>query len=282
MVAGSSTTLRAAPAPSRGSSISAGSDRSTPSFSARRTPPPDLARKLATRLTLGGADDYSPTWRRPDGREIVYSSARPKDPGALYRVAIDREGGGQLLLHGTHNQNPCAISPDGRRLVFERADAKGALSLWIRDLDGTDEARIGSSTAYEFGADLSPDGRWLAYVSDVTRNWEVYMRRLDGTGGAIRVSNEGGIQPLWRRDGHELFYVDPRGRLVAVPIAPGDPLQPGAPQPLFDARLEEALDRQYDATNDGQRFVLNLAQVSDSTPIVAVLDWTALLDRRPE
>jgi Tol biopolymer transport system component len=238
----------------------------------------DLARRLAVRLTLGTGDDYMPTWL-PGGREIIYASTRTT-PGDLYRVALERPGEGRLWVRGTTYQGPCTVTPDGKRLVFERADAQGRTALWVKDLDGDAEAtRLGSGTAAEFSADVSPDGRWLAYVSDATREWEVYVRRLDGSGGAIRISPDGGMQPLWRKDGRELFYLDPRGRLVAVPIVPGEPLQPGAAEPLFAAGLEEATDRQYDAFADGQRFVLNRTEDADSSPLLVVLDWRALLAR---
>ena len=241
----------------------------------------DLARNLADRLTLGAGDDYLPAWVRPDGREIIFSSGRAKAVGALCRIASDRPGDGQLWLASDTAQVPSATTPDGRRVVFERTDPKGKVSLYIRDLDGDGEAvRLGSGSASEFSADLSPDGRWLAYVSDVTRNPEVYIRRLDGAGAAIRISNDGGFQPLWGRDGRELFYVDASGRLVSVPLAAGDPPKPGAPAPLFDARLEESTDRQYDVTADAQRFLLNRSSTKDSAPITIVLDWIALLERK--
>jgi Tol biopolymer transport system component len=241
----------------------------------------DLARNIANRLTLGSGDDYLPTWVRPDGREIVFSSGRPNATGGIYRIAPDQPGEGRVWLAGTTAQVPSGTTPDGSRIAFERTDIKGKVSLWIRDRDGEGEAtRLGPGSASEFAADLSPDGRWIAYVSDVTRSPEIYIRRLDGSGAAIRISNDGGFQPLWRRDGRELFYVDTGGRIVAVPVAAGDPLQPGAPSPLFNARLEEATDRQYDISLDGQRFLLNRSSTTDSAPITVVLDWTALLERK--
>jgi Tol biopolymer transport system component len=241
----------------------------------------DLARNLADRLTLGAGDDYLPTWVRPDGREIVFSSGRTKSVGALYRIASDHPGDGRLWLNSETAQVPSSTTPDGRRVVFERTDPQGKVSLFIRDLDGDAEAtRLSSGSASEFSADLSPDGRWLAYDSDVSRNPEVYVRRLDGAGASIRISSDGGFQPHWRHDGRELFYVDAGGRLVSVPIEPGEPLKPGTPTPLFDASLEEATDRQYDVAVDGQRFLLNRSSTKDSAPITVVFDWTALLERR--
>jgi dipeptidyl aminopeptidase/acylaminoacyl peptidase len=136
--------------------------------------------------------------------------------------------------------------------------------------------RIGESSPA-----LSPDGRWLAFGSDATRRFEVYLRRLDdptGT-GTIRVSSDGGNFPRWRADGRELFYVDDNGRLMAVPIEPGDRPSVGGPVALFPARLEEAADPQYDVTADGERFLLNRTLIEDRVPVSVVLGWPARLER---
>jgi Tol biopolymer transport system component len=241
----------------------------------------DLERRLANRLTMGAGDDYQATWMKPAGRDLVYSSGRGSEGYRLYRIAFDRPGGEQLWIESKTALQPSATTPDGRRMIYERTDDKGEISLWIGDLEGKSEpVRLSPESASESSADLSPDGRWIAFQSDVTRSVEVYVRRLDGVGGAIRISNAGGIMPLWRPDGRELFYLDSLGRLVAVAIAPGAELQPGAPTPLFAARVEDALDRQYDVSVDGQRFLLNRTANRDAEPITVVLDWTALLDRK--
>jgi Tol biopolymer transport system component len=240
----------------------------------------DLSRGVKTRLTLGGGDDYMAIWVRPHGRELVYLSGRRNAPGGLYRVPVDQPGEGTLWLPGPLYQVPSASSADGRQILFERVDGQGRASIWIRDLDGDEAARsLSPETASEFMADLSPDGRWIAFASDTSRRREVYVRRVDGVGGAILVSDAGGSQPLWRRDGRELFYVDARERMVAVPIAPGDPLRLGTPEPLFAARLEETDSRQYDAFDDGQRFALNRAVSTANSPMVVILDWRTLLER---
>jgi Tol biopolymer transport system component len=249
----------------------------------------DVARKLATRITFDKAgDDYLPAWIRPGSREFLYNSPRPDAPGAIYRASLDRPNDALPWLAYERSQIPDAVTPDGKRVVVERTDEQGRSSLWIRDLGGETEAkRLTPPNEMETSADVSPDGRWIAYSSDATRSWEVYVRRLDGSGPVVRISNEGGHQPLWRRDGRELFYVDENGHLVAVPMklpmkdasVASDTIQPGIPQILFDARLEESTDRQYDAAADGQRFLLNRSVVNDRIPIVAVLDWRALLPR---
>jgi len=248
----------------------------------------DVTRKLATRLTFDGADDYIGVWIRPDNREFLYASARTGSLGAIYRAAIDRPSESRLWLPGETYQVPDAVTPDGKRVVFERTDELSKNSLWIRDLDGESEpTRLTPPNETEITSDVSPDGRWLAYASDSTRSWEVYVRRLDGSGGTVRISNDGGFMPLWRSDGRELFYVDANGRLVAVPIAlpaagSDESIRPGLPEPLFEARLEDSTDRQYDAMPDGQRFVVNRSVVNDRVPMVVVLDWHALLKKNAQ
>ena len=247
----------------------------------------DIERGLATRLTFEG-DDFLPLWVRPGSREVLYNSARPGATGAIYRLSVDRPGVERPWLGGDATQNPVAVTPDGRRVVFERDEGLGHFRLWIRDLDGEAEpTRLGSASgnAAESSGDVSPDGRWLAYASDATRRWEVYVRPLDGEGGVVRISAGGGTHPAWRADGRELFYLDPQGRLVAVPIvqpaagADGAPA-PGEPQVLFAAALEEAADRQYDVSADGQRFVLNRSTAINDAPLVVILGWSDLLDRQ--
>jgi len=239
----------------------------------------DLSRKLSTRLTFGDGDDFGALWTGP--RELVYLSSRPAALGNIYRVHLDRPQERKLWLAGDVTQIPLAMTPDGR-VVVQRFEANGRGGLWIRRLEGEDELKpLGQSSASEMGANVSPDGRWLAYASDVAGRWEVYVRRLDGQGAETRISGAGGTQPLWRRDRRELFYVDAAGRMMAVPIAAAagaeEGLIPGDPVPLFEARLEEANERQYEATADGQRFVLNRSPVFDTVPISVVLDWRALL-----
>jgi Tol biopolymer transport system component len=242
----------------------------------------DLERRVANRLTFDQGDNYLGVWL-PGGREVLYNCAPPGATTGICRVALDHPGDERLWLQGPNTTAPDTAARDGRRVVFEQADAQGRFTLWLRELEGeAAPIRLTPEGVGEFSADLSPDGEWLAYLSDAGGEFGVYLRRLDGRGGAIRISPGAGGQPLWRRDGRELFYVDPLGRMVAVPITPGDPPRPGAPTVLFDARLEDASDRQYDVSADGQRFLLNRRLNTDEAPLVVVLDWKSLLDGKSE
>jgi hypothetical protein len=176
---------------------------------------------------------------------------------------------------------PSVWLADGR-LIYIALTKAGRNNLFLLDASGT-ARRLGPEQVSELGADLSPDGRWLAFQADPTRRMEIYLRRLDDATGAstMRVSLEGGTTPRWRRDGRELFYLEDSGRMMAVPMKSLDPPQPGAPAPLFDARIERGADRQFDVTHDGQRFILNRSLLTDRIPIAVLLGWQERLRQAP-
>jgi Tol biopolymer transport system component len=242
----------------------------------------DLERRVDTRLTLGTEDVQLPAWS-PDGREVAYASIGGEPgTGGIYRLAVDRPGQRRRVLPSDAFAAPDAWTPDGRRIVFVQTSPQGRNSLWSLSLEGDPAPRpLGQDQASEWGSDLSPDGRFLAYASDASRRWEVYVRPLDSPGGEVRVSSEGGFAPRWRRDGRELFYVDDNRRLMAVPVLSLDPPTFGPPAALFAARLEEASDRQYDVFPDGRRFVLSRTLAEEREPISVVLGWTARLEKAP-
>ncbi len=230
----------------------------------------ELERGVSSRLTFSAGEDFTGRWS-PDGRQIAFTSLRADSASGIYLIDADRPGEERLWLAGDALQTVNGWTRDGARLIFERADSAGKAALWIRDRDGAGaESPLGGATAAESWADLSPDGRWLAYVSDQSGSSEVYLRRFDGSGGALRVSSVGGGAPRWREDGRELFYVDDGGRLMAVPIGSLDPPTPGAAALLFDAHLD---DFSYDVTADGQRFVVARPAATESLPISVDLDW---------
>ena len=170
------------------------------------------------------------------------------------------------------------------------------MDLWALPLGETSPGQpfpVLNSQFEETGADVSPDGRWLAYASDVNGGDEVYVRRLDAAtrtvGEPVLVSTGSGSRPRWRRDGAELFYQrspegSPRAEMMAVPVkVRGETLSFGAPTPLFSIRIApSAVYRDYDVTRDGQRFlvgsVLERANATRAASIV-LLNWMAELKR---
>ena len=138
----------------------------------------------------------------------------------------------------------------------------------------------------ETQAQFSPDVRWIAFISNESGRDEVYVSSFPTAGGKVRVSTDGGVQPRWRRDGKELFYLSPARKLMAVPIQAGSTLEVGAPQALFDVPFSPIGTGSgvwarygYDATADGQRFLVNAPLESATVPITVVLNWTAGLKK---
>lgn len=131
-------------------------------------------------------------------------------------------------------------------------------------------------------AQFSPDGRWVVYASNQSGRFEIYAQRFPESTGTRQLSTEGGVQPRWRRDGKELFYISLNGQLVAVPIntAPGgQTLTSGAAVTLFDSQIAGGISpaghkHQYAVAADGQRFLI--AQTTDNgagAPITVAVKW---------
>ena len=241
----------------------------------------DLARRYSTRLTNGeSGDDTLPVWS-PDGRELAFGRVGPTGTSGVYRMDASRPGSERRWFSDEGFLAPSAWLADGSGLLVQRFDASGRGSIWLQPLaSNSPPTRLGSEQASEWGAVASPDGRWIAYASDATRRMEVYARRLDDVSASpVRVSTDGGVSPAWRDDGRELFYVDDGGRIVAVPFEPSDPPQVGTGVALFESRLEEGADRQFDVTADGQRFLLNRSSAAGGEPIRVVLGWRERLQQ---
>jgi hypothetical protein len=146
-------------------------------------------------------------------------------------------------------------------------------------MDGSHAVAWPPSTFSETGPRFSPDGRWVAYVSDETGTPEVYVRPFPPTSEKVRVSPAGGYQPDWRRDGGELYYVSPDRTLTSVTVRAADgQLEFGKPAPLFRAPIAapDVGRNHYQASTDGQRFLVNVVkanELKDSPELVVVLDW---------
>ena len=238
----------------------------------------DLERNLADPVQLAEGDENIVAWS-PDQRFIAFDAVRTSPNYGLYLMPVDRPGEERLLIETQSLVSIGCFTPDGKGLVYEQTDGQGVYHLWRLSLEeGGQPERLFPDAASQMSADLSSDGEWLAYASDVTGQHEVYVRRLDGSDAPIRISPSGGGQPLWRQDGRELFYVSASPELVAVPVTPGDPPIFGQAESLFPTRFESTSDRQYDASPDGQGFVLNQpAANAVEPPIIVTSNWRRML-----
>lgn len=233
-----------------------------------------------TRVTSDPAIDYAPIWS-PDGRTLAFRSGRRGRINQLYTTPSDG-GTGELLLETPLPKYPNDWSRDGRVLLYHSTGLRTANDIWALRLDGDRQpAVVVQSAADERDAQLSDDGKWIAYQSNDTGRYEIYVQRFDQPGGRVMVSNAGGAQVRWRRDGKELFYVALDGQLMAAPVRESDDertLIPGAPVKLFASQLGGALQdvnrQQYIVEGNGQHFLVNrLITNSESTLITVVMNW---------
>jgi Tol biopolymer transport system component len=245
----------------------------------------DLVRGTPTRFTFDTGSDAGPVWS-PDDRSVLFTSTRvtpgePFMPIRIFRkdasgstaetpVAASREFGATLLMSDW--------SPDGKYAIGAAARQYLGSDLVSVDL-GTGEFDLFlSSKDSEQAGRFSPDGRWLAYESDVTGEYEVYIRPFPSSGGEWQVS-DGGWRPVWRGDGRELYYVSGDRKMMAVSVETGETFRHDVPRELFDFEGRLTVDgwSTFDVTDDGSRFVIMLPveDEGESRPTVSIVDhWS--------
>lgn len=235
----------------------------------------DLERNIASRFTFGTAADDFPVWS-PDGHRLAFNSFRVGQAD-IYQSPYNGAGNEELLLRSDTNKNPTDWSSDGRFILYENITSKTKCDLWVLPLFGDRKPFPFLVTDFnQSQAHWSPDGRWIAYVSDESGLNEVYVRNFPITGEKLLVSSGGGgMQPIWRRDGKELFYIAPNGRLMAVEIRAGPTLEATVPRVLFETRVDNyPASNRYAVSADGRRFLINSpTEQAAPKPITVVLDW---------
>ncbi len=239
----------------------------------------------ATRLTFDPSYDSAPIWS-PDGTRIVFSSAR-RGGWQLYQKLSNGAGADELLLETGANTSPLPgdWSRDGQFVIYQRSELKTGQDLWILAMTGEKKTfPFVRTKSDEVNGQFSPDGRWVAYASNESRKWQVYVTSFPGAVGKWQISTAGGSQPRWRRDGKELFYLASDNKLMAVQVKLGSTFEAGVATPLFQARPREAISStdlySYDVSLDGQRFLINTeVEQTKTPPISVILNWTADLKR---
>jgi Tol biopolymer transport system component/tRNA A-37 threonylcarbamoyl transferase component Bud32 len=240
----------------------------------------DLERGVASRLTFDPASDIAPVWS-PDGSRIAFSSMRRT--GATYDLYLqDTTGAGSAteLLAGDQQLIAADWSSDGRYLICSVYDAGTSWDVWVVSVDGSDGAIPVVATEFaESRPSFSPDGTWIAYQSNESDQWEIYVREFPGPGGRWQVSTNGGTDPHWSHDGREIFYLDADEQLTSVAVRTTPDFRAELPQTLFDAQVFPGTFRsRYTVSADGERFLL-LSRTETQTypPLTVVMNWTAAL-----
>jgi len=203
----------------------------------------DVTRGVSQKLNAGGFVNQEPTWS-PDGKWIAFASDRDTVNGNIYRMPADGGGEPERLAPSSRGQNMSSWSPDGTIAFLEGGD------IWLLPPGGK-PAPFFTSPSFERDATFSPDGKWLAYVSNQSSRAEVYVRPVPGPDPAVQVSAEGGSNPAWSPDGLHLYYLS-QERLMQVDVVASSPFQVGRPRVLFDRwTLGRTPVRGYDVAADG-------------------------------
>ena len=231
----------------------------------------DLATSTLTRLTTTGRT-RNPAWS-PDGRRILYTSTHG-GRAALWWQPADGSGSSTLAAEPRYNQWNLDISPDGHTAIFNSL-YNGTFNLRSFSLDAAHEERelAASPTATENWGRFSADGRSIAYSSDETGRYEVYVRPFPEEGGKVQISAGGGRRPIWAPDGKRIYYRDGT-KVMAATLARDPSLRVVLREALFDGRYEV----DYDVSKDGTRFLM-IQSASTGANLVAIPNWLTELRR---
>jgi len=236
----------------------------------------DLARDALARLTFGGNLNQYAVWS-PDGKRVAFSSNRELGPPNVFWEPSDGSGGVERLTTSEYIREPNSFSPDGQSLAFTEVNPTTGFDIWILRLDVRKAEAFIQAPSNQTGAQFSPDGHWLAYNSDESGHSEVYVQSYPGPGGKWQISTEGGTEPVWNRNGRELFYrIGDNMMVVEVTTQPS--FSAGKPRTLFAGPYLSApgnLLPNYDVSGDGQRFLMIKAGEEETalTQIVVVQNW---------
>ncbi len=241
----------------------------------------DISRETLTRLTFEGQNQW-PTWT-PDGNHVTFSSARGGTLNLFWKPA-DGSGAVEQLTTSEYPHVSYAWSPDGKVLAFVEANPISGSDVWVLPMEGERKPRLFLQTPfYEGGLSLSPDGRWVAYTSNESGRFEVYMQSFPEPGGKRQISTQGGVEPVWARSGRELFYRN-GDRMMAVEITTEPSFSAVTPRLLFEGPYDPPAGTRanYDVSPDGQRFLMIKAteQEATSPQINVVLNWFEELKER--
>jgi serine/threonine protein kinase/Tol biopolymer transport system component len=232
----------------------------------------------ASRLTFSLAADQLPIWS-PDGRVITFGSNQ-KLHFVLYQKNSDGSGSPREFADlGIEELGPWNWSHDGKYLlVLRNAD------LWYLALPDRQPKPFVQSSGSVRNGQFSPDGKWVAYSSNESGNWEVYVSPFPNGASKWQVSRAGGEEPRWRRDGKELFYLSAEGKMMAVAVKTGTNFEAGSPVTLFQTRTRQPVSFMdafsYDVTGDGQKFLINTrVDERNAAPLSVVLNWASEMEK---
>ena len=244
----------------------------------------DMARGLPSRITFEGSSDWNPLWS-PDASRLVYASAK-SEISHLFVKSSTGAGNEELALQTDKTDIPADWSRDGRYIVFSRQQSSEGRDIWLLDTAQKKTLPFAESPFDKTHAKISPDNRWIAYASNDTGIYQIVIQSFPNpNGGKWQISVDGGMEPKWSRDGHELYYVAYDGKLMALPVKGDRVLEVGTPEPLFETpitvnRAQQDGTRRYDVGPDGRFLFAVPLRTENSNPPVAFVNWATLLDKK--
>jgi Tol biopolymer transport system component len=227
-------------------------------------------------LTFEGVANNVPAWA-PDGKHIAFLSNKVDGDNVFWQLA-DGSGGLERLTTSEFLQAPLSFSPDGQLLTFIETNPKTGYDIWVLHVSDRKAQPFIRTPFNETVPQFSPlGGRWLAYVSNESGRNEIYVQAYPGPGGKWQISTDGGTEPVWNRNGRELFYRS-GNKMMAVDITAQPSFSAGKPHLLFEGPYlpTPATFPNYDVSPDGQRFLmLKPAEKTQAqtTQITVVLNW---------
>jgi serine/threonine protein kinase len=248
----------------------------------------DAERGGLVRFTVEGIYDGTPVWS-PDGKFIAFTTESPVGSAgwAVRRKSTEGQGDAEDLFTLQRESYTTDWSPEGQFIAYESLDVETGWDCWVLPLGGDRKPQAVLKTpADERELQFSPDGRWIAYMSNLSGRYEVYVQRFPISGLPRLISSNGGAQPRWSRNGRELYYLASDQKLMAVPVKTSPEFEAGAPVALFQVRVHVSLDLDlsfrnlYDVSADGQRFLINTLVERPPDPITVMLNWPAALKQQ--
>jgi Tol biopolymer transport system component len=235
----------------------------------------DLRRGSSTRFTFDPAEETTAVWSS-DGKEIAYRWAGAKEVLRLKNSnGFEADRGIASGPPGSSDLLPNSFSPDNQQLLSTAQVDTGGLNLALVSLADKKVVPFLPGRSNKADGQISPDGKWVAYESDETGEWQVYISPFPGGGGKIQVSRSGGYDPRWRHDGKEIFFLDPKGFLVAATVDSVNSLSTGTATQLFQTHTRSAVSSSdvfsYDVSPDGQRFLVDRYVKPAETPPLSII-----------
>ena len=236
----------------------------------------DLQRGTSARFTFDPAEETTGVWSR-DGKTIAFRSTAD---GNILHIknanGLEKDRGLLSALANVYDVLPNSWTLDDSQILCtaQLLTSGGSELLLVSVKDGKVTELLPGNGSKRNGQ-ISPDGKWVAYEADDSGNWEVYISPFPATGGKLQVSRGGGKEPRWRADGKEIFYMDPKGTVLATTVTVEAALATGTPIPLFAAHGRPYISSTdfftYDVTSDGKRFLVNREQKPAQTPPLNII-----------